>query len=108
VDFRQFMFHGDPFNNFQCLQVFNQEYGDIRFAKFNRNPQNQMADWCTQGDLSNALYIESFKRFVQETAGKPAGQILLKFKIPEDVAEDASQLVFNPNIMLVVTYLPAE
>jgi hypothetical protein len=109
MDFRQFMFYGDPFEQFQCLEVYNVNYGDIRFAKFREQPERFLQRLCTQRDLSNALYFESFRQLVQENAGNTELQILMKFKIPQDASPDLNgQMIFNPNIMLVVIYRTAE
>lgn len=105
VDFRQFMFYGDPFNVFSCLEVFTESFSDLRMVEFKREPDGFLTRWCTQRDLSVALYTETFRSLVQESLEKGYLQLRLKFKMPKNNADVAgNQMIFNRNIMLVVTY----
>lgn len=105
VDFRQFMFYGDPFYAFSCLEVFTESFSDIRMVEFEREPDGLLTRWCTQRDLSMALYTEAFRALVQESLEKGYVQLRLKFKMPKNDADVAgNQMIFNRNIMLVVTY----
>jgi hypothetical protein len=105
VDFRQFMFYGEPFTAFRCLEVFKEDFNDIRMVKFEQEPEGFVTRWCTQRDLSIALYIETFRNIVQNNLDNSTLQLRLKFKLPEgDTNIVGNQMIFNPDIMLVVTY----
>lgn len=105
VDFRQFLFYGKPFERYQCLEVYNEAFSDIRLADFEQQPEGFLTRWCTQQDLSTPLYLDAFRKLVQQNLDQGMLQLRLKFKIP-DAGEGlvGNQMVFNPNIMLVITY----
>lgn len=105
VDFRQFLYYGDPFVKFNCLEVFKESFSDLRMVKFENSPDGFITRWCTQRDISSPLYMEDFRIMVQDSLQQGILQIRLKFVLPDDPASVVgNQMVFNPNIMLVVTY----